>query len=68
MTTEKRIMNERHFLEMMRFTQMYMWINECEIFYFKNNKIFPQTRNGYFQLSRVVRPQFMKLFVEKQIE
>ena len=65
-TTEQKIMNERYFLNIMRLTKMYSWIDEKEIYMIENNKMIAQTDRGYLKLSEIVRPQFMSLFVQKK--
>jgi hypothetical protein len=62
-TTEQLIANEKHFIGMMRITKIYIWIDEKEIYEFKDNKIIPATVKGWLTLQRIVRPSFFTIFV-----
>jgi hypothetical protein len=65
-TIEQKRVNERYFLNMMRMTKLYIWKNENESFMMEDNKMVALTDNGYIKLSQIVRPEFMRLFVEKK--
>lgn len=56
--------NEHHFLTMMTLGKPYIWKDYGHVYDMSSGKIVPQTWQGWFQLSKVVSEEFMKLFVE----
>ena len=66
LTIEKRKVNEKWFLNMIKNkTKFYMWIDTGNCYDLSSGKMKPHTLKGYVQLSQIVRKEFMMLFVEK---
>jgi hypothetical protein len=64
MLTEQCKANERYFLQMLQSNvKFFTWKDEGNCYDLSSGKMRPLTLKGYFELSVIVRPTFMKLFV-----
>lgn len=64
MNTFEKQTNEKYFLNLMRMTNNWIWVNKSNSYSFSSNKMKPETLKGYVELSSIVRKEFMDLFVE----
>ena len=64
MTETEYKANERYFIQMMRMTKMYTWIEKGNIYDMNGKKIQPTTLKAYVELAGIVRKPFMEMFVE----
>jgi len=57
--------NEKYLLQMLQSNRIkyYIWKDEGNCYDMSSGKMKPMTLKGYFELSEIVRPTFMKLFV-----
>lgn len=63
MNTAQRKVNEKYFIQMMRITKIYTWVDTGNSYSMINNKMKPSTLKGYIDLSNIVSKEFMKTFV-----
>ena len=65
MNVEQMKINERWLINMMSLTKSWIWKDEMEFYKFEDNKILPSSKEGYVKLSKIVRPDFVKIFVKE---
>jgi len=52
---EQKKFNEKWMESMISITDNWMWKDECELYEFKNNKIYPKTAKGSKELRKIAR-------------
>jgi len=60
-TMEQKKFNEKWMESMISITDNWMWKDECELYEFKNNKIYPKTAKGSKELRKIVTPLWAKV-------
>jgi hypothetical protein len=65
MTNYQKQENEKWFLQMVKLTQKYFWVDKQELYHFIDGKILPNTNRGYKEMCKIVRTSFSNKYLLK---
>lgn len=64
MTNYQKKQNELFVLKTMEISKQWLWIDERELYDFKDEKVIPKTERGYTKLCGIVTPDFSKKYIQ----
>ena len=60
-STEQKKVNQKWIEDMIPVAKIWMWKDECELYEFKDNKIYPASKSGSKKLRKIVTPLWAKV-------